>query len=53
MSDGPAIQDTLKSMTGQGTVPNVWINGTHVGGNDDMQAAFRSGELKKVFRRCC
>ena len=37
MGNGADIQNTLKSMTGQSTVPNVWINGKHIGGNDDTQ----------------
>ena len=37
MGNGGDIQSTLKSMTGQSTVPNVWINGKRIGGNDDTQ----------------
>ena len=35
---GSEIQATLKTMTGQGTVPSVWIAGEHKGGNSDLQA---------------
>merc|ERR1719158_738736 len=38
MGDGAEIQATLKAMTGQGTVPSVWIAGKHIGGNSDFQA---------------
>ena len=38
MGNGADIQNTLKSMTGQSTVPNVWIAGKHIGGNSDIQA---------------
>ena len=31
------------------TVPNVFINGKHLGGNDDTQKAARSGKLKKLL----
>jgi glutaredoxin 3 len=47
--DGYAIQKELKMMTGQRTVPNVFVGGKHVGGNDDVQAAARSGELQKML----
>lgn len=34
-------QDTLLAMTGQRTVPNVFIKGTHVGGNDGARTRTR------------
>lgn len=33
--DGPAVQAALAEKSGQRTVPNVYINGNHVGGCDD------------------
>lgn len=47
-ADGSAIQDELANQTGQRTVPNVFINGKHIGGNSDVQALLSSGELKKL-----
>ena len=47
--DGFEMQSALQSLTGQRTVPNVFINGTHVGGNDDTQRAVQSGELDKLL----
>ncbi|CAN0024378.1 unnamed protein product [Ectocarpus fasciculatus] len=47
--DGPEVQSALQSLTGQRTVPNVFINGIHVGGNDDTQRALSSGELQKLL----
>lgn len=38
MSDGSDIQDALYEITGQRTVPNVFIAGEHIGGNSDLQA---------------
>ena len=49
--DGAAIQQELARMTGQRSVPNVFVNGTHVGGNDDTQAAARSGTLQKLLSK--
>ena len=34
-AEGEAIQAALADKTGQRTVPNVFINGNHVGGCDD------------------
>jgi glutaredoxin 3 len=34
---GDAIQDVLEGMTGQRTVPNIFIGQKHIGGNSDLQ----------------
>jgi glutaredoxin 3 len=49
MDDGAAIQDALFVMTGQRTVPNVFINQKHIGGNDSVQAANKTGKLKELL----
>jgi glutaredoxin 3 len=49
MPNGTAIQQALASMTGQRTVPNVFVKGNHVGGNDDVQQAYRSGNLLSML----
>ena len=36
--DGAAIQAELGSLTGQRTVPSVWINGTFIGGYSELTA---------------
>merc|ERR1719498_3463 len=46
---GADIQATLLEITGQRTVPNVFIKGQHLGGNDDTQAAVASGKLKEML----
>lgn len=51
MDDGPEIQDALLAMTGQRTVPNVFVNGEHVGGNDKTQEALASGKLLKMLEK--
>ncbi|XP_033647387.1 thioredoxin reductase 1, cytoplasmic-like [Asterias rubens] len=47
--NGGQIQDLLKEMTGQGTVPNVFIRGKHLGGNDDTQKAHAEGRLSLLL----
>ena len=37
-------------MTGQRTVPNVWVKGNFVGGNDDTQGLHRSGKLSEMLQ---
>jgi glutaredoxin 3 len=46
MADGADIQAALLKMTGQRSVPNVFVNKEHIGGNDDTQASFRNGSLE-------
>ena len=47
--DGEQLQATLLSLTQQRTVPNVFVGGQHLGGNDDTQAAARSGRLAQLL----
>lgn len=49
MDEGDDIQAALLDISGQRTVPNVFINGEHVGGNDSVQAANSSGKLKELL----
>lgn len=37
LAEGAAIQASLQKLTGQRTVPNIFINGKHIGGSDGMQ----------------
>jgi glutaredoxin 3 len=50
LPDGFTIQSTLAQMTGQRTVPSVWVKGEFVGGNDDTQGLFRSGKLSEMLQ---
>lgn len=51
LEDGYLYQQELQAMTGQRTVPNVFVNGQHVGGNDETQRAKRNGRLQKLLSR--
>lgn len=46
---GTEIQAHLQKRSGQRTVPNTFIKGKHIGGNDDLTQKARNGELKKVI----
>jgi len=48
--DGNAIQKELANLTEQRTVPNVFVNGQHLGGNDDTQQAHRTGKLQQMLQ---
>ncbi|KAL7567644.1 hypothetical protein ACA910_000236 [Epithemia clementina (nom. ined.)] len=51
MDNGASIQAALTDLSGQRTVPNVFINGKHVGGNDKVQAAAKSGKLSEMLAK--
>jgi glutaredoxin 3 len=48
--DGDKLQAALLEMTQQRTVPNVFVGGQHLGGNDDTQQAARSGKLAELLK---
>lgn len=48
--DGEQLQAALLEMTQQRTVPNVFVAGQHLGGNDDTQQAARSGKLASLLK---
>ncbi|WP_257387966.1 glutaredoxin 3 [Tahibacter caeni] len=46
----PALRDEmLQRSGGRRTVPQIFINGQHVGGHDDLVAADRSGRLAQLL----
>ena len=47
--DGTELQMALLKMTNQKSVPNVFVKQQHIGGNDDTQAAAKSGKLKELL----
>ena len=50
IQNGNDVQGALISISQQMTVPNVFIKGVHLGGNDDLQTAAKSGKLKKMLK---
>ncbi|XP_042022620.1 glutaredoxin-C3 [Salvia splendens] len=49
--DGYKIQDVLLELVGRRTVPQVFVNGKHIGGSDDLQAAVKSGQLQNLLSK--
>eukprot|EP00793_Prasinoderma_coloniale_P001090 PRCOL_00006081-RA len=45
ITEGAALQAVLEDMTGQRTVPNVFVRGEHVGGCDDTMRLQQQGAL--------
>jgi len=48
-AQGPQLQKVLERLTGQSTVPNVFIGGKHVGGCTDTVKLHRKGELASML----
>ncbi|EDU39485.1 GrxC Glutaredoxin [Pyrenophora tritici-repentis] len=48
VDDGSAMQAALGDLTGQTSVPNIFIAQKHIGGNSDLQA--KKGELPNLLK---
>ncbi|KAJ5172088.1 hypothetical protein N7492_004681 [Penicillium capsulatum] len=48
IDDGSAIQNALEEISGQRTVPNVFIAQKHIGGNSDLQGL--KGQLPQLLK---
>lgn len=49
MENGEALQKAFLEITGQNTVPNVFIKQEHIGTEDDIKRLHESGELYKLL----
>lgn len=47
----PHMWDEILEKTGRNTVPQIFINGIHIGGFDDLQAADANGKLDKILNQ--
>lgn len=45
----PALREEMRAITGRHTVPQIFIDGRHVGGCDDLMALDRRGELDPLL----
>ena len=48
--DGASIQSEVAKITGQRTVPNTFILGSSVGGNDDLHRLHSNKKLKDMLK---
>lgn len=48
---GSEQQDALEDLTGQGTVPNVFVGGKSIGGNSDVTKLHKSGNLEPLLKQ--
>lgn len=45
----PALRAGMAALAGQTSVPQIWINGQHVGGCDDLYLLEKRGELDTLL----
>ena len=45
LDDDPAFRQTVYDLTGRWTVPQIFIDGEHIGGSDELVALDRAGKL--------
>jgi glutaredoxin 3 len=48
---GPKRAELIERANGRTTVPQVFIDGVHIGGSDDLAAAERAGRLDALLGR--
>ncbi|KAF1791511.1 Glutaredoxin subgroup [Phytophthora cactorum] len=51
IAGGSEQQDALEQITGQSTVPNVFVGGKSIGGNSDVQKLHKAGNLEPLLEQ--
>ncbi|KAK4210049.1 thioredoxin-like protein [Rhypophila decipiens] len=49
-NDGSELQAALYDISGQRTVPNIYIGKTHIGGNSDLESVVKNGKDGKSLK---
>uniref|UniRef100_A0A5B6Z3G4 Glutaredoxin domain-containing protein n=1 Tax=Davidia involucrata TaxID=16924 RepID=A0A5B6Z3G4_DAVIN len=49
--DGYQIQNVLLDLVGRRTVPQIFVNGKHIGGSDDLKTAVQNGHLQNLLSK--
>ena len=47
----PARRAEMNRMSGRYTVPQIWIDGRHIGGSDELHGLERTGELDQLLAK--
>lgn len=45
----PGVRAEMANKAGRTSVPQIWIDGTHIGGCDDLYALERAGKLDTLL----
>ena len=49
ITNNTRYEQEMRQRSKRRSVPQIFINELHIGGNDDLQAALRNGELEKIL----
>ncbi|XP_058897593.1 glutaredoxin 2 isoform X1 [Kogia breviceps] len=52
LEHGSQLQDALHKMTGERTVPRIFVNGTFIGGATDIHRLHKEGRLLPLVQQC-
>lgn len=47
----PARRAEMRQKSGRSTVPQIWIDGRHIGGSDELHGLEDSGQLDKLLAK--
>ena len=47
----PGRRAEMKQQSGRWTVPQIWIDGRHIGGSDELHGLERSGKLDQLLAK--
>ena len=47
----PARRAEMQQKSGRSTVPQIWIDGRHIGGSDELHGLDESGQLDKLLAK--
>jgi glutaredoxin 3 len=47
----PGRRAEMQQKSGRYTVPQIWIDGRHIGGSDDLHGMDESGQLDKLLAK--
>jgi glutaredoxin 3 len=50
LEEGPELQKEFLELTGQNTVPNLFLDGAHLGTENDLKRIHESGELVEKLK---
>lgn len=50
VTDDPQLEEQMRERSQQFTVPQIFVNGTHLGGNSDLNVAIASGQLDQFLK---
>lgn len=49
ISNGDEIQNKVEEISGQRTVPNIFVAGNHIGGCSELKQKLERGQLQEMF----